>query len=406
MGGRRIGTTLAAHVRTWRPYTLWYVGLVGLVGAALAADRHVFPRLAAAWLAPTLVWVAAHYLGDYFDRELDAISKPHRPIPSGQIRPGTALACGAVLVAAASAIALAVNRLTVVLLIGGIGGAAAYSGFFKARGLWGNLVRGVLTGAAFIFGELMAAPRPLLTLAPFALVFWAHDAASNLVGTLRDVAGDRAGGYVTFAVRHGIRTAAWTAVALYGVAVSTAVAGAAIVPRARMAYLVAVLLAAALACHAFRMLFVSEGPPAPRVALRSHEVLVVERIALAGALLVPGLGLPPALGVVVPMLTVTVATQHAMRTRHEFSPGVRDPPIAATELTDPAEEPGRENEDGFRCAQLSTIMSRGRSRTPPRPCSQRSARTVPGRISGLPPCWGRPARSPPCTSPTASAPGT
>lgn len=320
MSGRRLGGTLVAHVRTWRPYTLWYVGLVGLAGQTLAAGRHDFLRLAAAWAVPTLIWVAAHYAGDFLDRDLDAISKPQRPIPAGQIRPAVALACGAVLAAGACAAALAVNWRTVFVLIGGIAGAVAYNAFFKARGLWGNLVRGALTGAAFVFGELMATTYPLLKLLPFSLVFWAHDTSSNLVGTMRDVAGDREGGYATFAVRHGVRTTARTAVGLYTLAVSMAVAGLFIVQRARAAYLVMLLIAAGLGLCAFRMLFISSRALTARIALRSHEVLVAERLVLAAALLVPGLGVAAAVGILIPMLAVTLITQRTMRSRHEFSP--------------------------------------------------------------------------------------
>ncbi|MEV7231863.1 UbiA family prenyltransferase [Polymorphospora sp. NPDC051019] len=324
MRDRGLGGSLSAHVRTWRPYTLWYVGLVGLAGAALATDRHTVPRLAAAWLVPTLIWVAAHYLGDYLDRDLDALSKPQRPIPSGQMRPSTALTVGAALAAAAGVIAVGVNPLSILVLVVGIGGAVAYNGLFKTRGLWGNLVRGALTGAAFLFGQLMTAPHPLVELLPFVLVFWAHDAASNLVGTLRDVSGDRAGGYLTFAVRHGVRRATWTAVALYGLAVTTAMAAVLVVPGARLAYLCAVLLATGLGCHAFGMLFATAREPTPSVALRSHEVLVAERLVLGGALLVPPFGLPVALGLVGPMLAVTLVTQRAMRPRHEFPPADRE----------------------------------------------------------------------------------
>ncbi|ORT57407.1 UbiA family prenyltransferase [Streptomyces sp. CB03238] len=321
--GSRFGNVLAAHVRTWRPYTLWYVGLVGLAGAALAADRHTPGRLAAAWLVPTLVWLAAHYLGDYLDRDLDAISKPQRPIPSGRLRPSTAVVCGVVLTCGGLAVGLSVNGLTVFLLAGGVGGAMAYNGFFKARGLWGNVVRGALTGAAFVFGAMMAVRTPPLELLLFVVVFWAHDAASNLVGTLRDVAGDREGGYVTFAVRHGLRRAAGTAAALYALAVATAVAGTFLVPRDRAAYLLGILLAAVLGACAFRLLYAAGRALSSRTALRSHEVLVVERLVLAAALLVPGLGLPTALGLLVPVLVVTLTTQRVMRSRHEFSPDGR-----------------------------------------------------------------------------------
>jgi 4-hydroxybenzoate polyprenyltransferase/geranylgeranylglycerol-phosphate geranylgeranyltransferase len=86
------------------------------------------------------------------------------------------------------------------------------------------VVRGAVTAAGFLVGEMMAIPLPPVKLLPFAFVFWAHDAASNLVGTLRDVSGDRAGGYATFAVRRGIAPAARTAVTLYCLALLTALA--------------------------------------------------------------------------------------------------------------------------------------------------------------------------------------
>ncbi|MEV6315552.1 UbiA family prenyltransferase [Streptomyces sp. NPDC051776] len=326
MGGTRLVRMLGAHLRTWRPYTIWYPGLVGLAGATLAAGPHTHARLLAAWFVPTAIWTAAHYLGDYLDRDLDAISKPQRPIPSGRMRPTTALACGAFLAAAAWIAALAVNWRTILLLAVGVGGALAYNGLFKARGIWGNLVRGALTGAAFAFGTMMAVPYPPAELLPFVVVFWSHDAASNLVGTLRDVAGDREGGYATFAVRRGLRTAGRTAAALYGLAVATAAAGLLAVPRDRAAYLLVVLLAAVAGCGAFRLVLAPGRNLTPRMALRAHEVLVAERLILADALLVPGLGLPTALGVLVPLLLLTIGIQRAMRSGHEFAPEDRAQP--------------------------------------------------------------------------------
>ncbi|MFL6117955.1 MAG: UbiA family prenyltransferase [Catenulispora sp.] len=322
-----LGAVGYAHLRTWRPYTLWYVGLVGLAGNALAAarsagsagGRHPVGPALAAWAVPTLVWVAAHYLGDYLDRDLDAISKPQRPIPSGLIRPGTALGCGIVLALAAFGTAAATAGRTLLVLVGGIAGAVAYNGFFKSRGLWGNAVRGALTGAAFLFGELTVTARPPLALLPFIAVFCAHDTSSNLVGTLRDVDGDRAGGYVTFTVRHGLPIAGRTAAGLYAAALATAIAGVFIVSGHRPWYLAAVLVAAVLGGPAFRPL-VAGPPPSQRVALRAHEVLVAERVVLAGALLTAGLSPPAALAITLPALAVTVTTQRAMRTRHEIAP--------------------------------------------------------------------------------------
>ncbi|MFF5496701.1 UbiA family prenyltransferase [Streptomyces aquilus] len=314
----RLGERLVAHVRTWRPYTLWYVGLVGMAGHAVTTDRHPFTELAAAWTVPTLIWVAAHYLGDYFDAELDALSKPQRPIPAGLIRPRTAVWCGALLATAAAAVAAAVNYRTLVLIVVGIGGAMAYNALLKAKGLLGNLVRGSLTGAALVFGAMTASDWPPAEVLVFVPVFWAHDAASNLVGTLRDISGDRAGGYSTFAVRHGLRTAVHTAAALYALAVSVATAGLLTLPEGRVGGLVTLVIAAGLGGGAFGMLFASGPAPTAVVALRAHEVLVVERMLLAAALLVPSLEAPVVIAFLAPMLAVTLGTQQAMRARHEF----------------------------------------------------------------------------------------
>src|SRR5256885_17019884 len=98
---------LRAHVETGRPYALWYVGLVGLGGAALIDGAQHPGRLVAAWAAPTAGWLGGHYLGDYFDRALDAGSKPHRPIPSGRLRPRIALVCGGFCIAVLAVLAVA-----------------------------------------------------------------------------------------------------------------------------------------------------------------------------------------------------------------------------------------------------------------------------------------------------------
>ncbi|MFJ9412536.1 UbiA family prenyltransferase [Streptomyces sp. NPDC101227] len=321
MSGRRLSTTFMAHVRMWRPYTLWYVGLVGLAGHAIATDRHSAPHLAAAWAVPTLIWVAAHYLGDYLDRELDAISKPQRPIPSGLIRPRTAVWCGTALAMAAVVTAAVVNYRTLIVTAAGIGGAMAYNGFFKAKGLLGNLVRGSLTGGALVFGAMTDSAYPPVKILMFVPVFWAHDAASNLVGTLRDASGDRAGGYATFPVRHGLRTAVRTAAGLYALAVSVATAGLLTMPGDREGGLVMLLVTAGLGGGAFGMLYASGPEPAAHLALRSHEVLVAERMVLAAVFLVPSLGGLVALGILAPMLAVTLGTQQAMRSRYEFPHG-------------------------------------------------------------------------------------
>ena len=41
-------------------------------------------------------WTAGLYLSDFLDRNIDLIQKPHRPIPSGRIKPSEALVIGGI----------------------------------------------------------------------------------------------------------------------------------------------------------------------------------------------------------------------------------------------------------------------------------------------------------------------
>ncbi|MEU4791175.1 UbiA family prenyltransferase [Micromonospora tulbaghiae] len=326
---------LRAHVETWRPYTLWYVGLVGLAGAAVAGGRRDPWLLLSAWAAPTAGWLGGHYLGDYFDRDLDAGSKPHRPIPSSRLGAGTALWCGSACFAALGVLAVLGGwGTTVAALLAGCG-IVAYSRWFKARGIAGNLVRGALGAVALGYGALAAglAPhRPWAVPVLLALVvaFWSHDAMSNLVGALRDIDGDRAGGYRTLPVGRGVPVAVRTVVALYAVTIGAAVtAGLLAGPGTRTAYLATVLVVLVTGVVALAPLVARRDGMPVLVALRAHSVLVVERVVLASAAVGLGLGVAVQLALALPMVLLTWLAQRGMRVRHELGPPVAGLTLAA-----------------------------------------------------------------------------
>ncbi|HVF20918.1 MAG TPA: UbiA family prenyltransferase [Mycobacteriales bacterium] len=304
---------VGAHVEMLRPYTLWYPGLVGTGGAALAGGSG--RQLVLAWLVPTLGWTAAMYGGDYFDRKLDAAAKPGRPIPSGRVTARAARRAMLLLAAAGSAVGATVNPRSTLLAAAAFAGGIAYSVVCKGSGLSGNAVRGALTACAFLFGAMTVAPWPPARLLPLAGALLLHDAATNLVGTLRDVAGDAAGGYRTTAVRRSPGTALTLAGALYagGVAVfAVSVSG----TPARVMVAVAVVIGGA----AFRVgsRAVAAGPLPDRAeALRAHALLVVERIVLAASLVATAGDGATAAAILVPSLLATVLFQRALRERHE-----------------------------------------------------------------------------------------
>jgi geranylgeranylglycerol-phosphate geranylgeranyltransferase len=323
----RVRRSLLAHVETWRPYTLWYVGLVGLGGAALTAGPQHPWRLVAAWAAPTVAWIGGHYLGDYFDRTLDAGSKPHRPIPSGRLRPETALACGCACLAVLAAFAVACGWGTAVAAALGVCGMVAYSRWCKARGLAGNVVRGALGAVALVYGAAVAGHWPPATtlgaLFVLAVAFGLHDTMSNLVGTLRDVEGDRAGGYATLPVSRGTPVAVWTAVALYAAMTGAALAGGLLVPRPH--YFATLAGVVTLGVAALVPLVARRDAVPVATALRAHAVLVVERVVLASAVVGLGLGAGWQLLLMIPLVILTWWTQAAMRARYELGTILESP---------------------------------------------------------------------------------
>jgi len=310
-------TTLFAHLETWRPYTAFYVGLVGLAGAALSAPDAAVGRLVAAWAVPTLGWLAGLYGGDYFDRQLDAESKPQRPIPSGRLRDRTALAMFIGCTLAGGVVSLLLNWRTVVLVVAACAAGVAYSTLLKGRGLSGNLARGAMTAFAFWYGAMMVVDLPSPRVLATALVFLLHDTGSNLVGAVRDIDGDRAGGYLTFAVRHGAGPATRVAAAFVAAAYVLSLAAPAVLDRPMTApFASGLLVAAASAAWAFALMSQGDGR---RTAYAAHTVLVFTRILLAGAYIAWTLGTLPAVLLTGAALAATWISQRALRERHEFA---------------------------------------------------------------------------------------
>lgn len=313
--------SVMAHVETWRPYTLFYVGLVSLAGAVLANGQAPGWRLAGAWAAPTLGWLAGLYGGDYFDRSLDATAKPHRPIPSGRMRPRVALFAMCAGIAVASVIAALLNPWTVALAAVTAAAGIGYSTVFKKRGLSGHVVRGALMAAAFLFGAMATVDIPPWWVVAGAAVFWSHDAGSNLVGALRDVDGDSAGGYRTAPVRYGVAVAIRIAAGCWlgwGVAAAILLASGHIDGEIGVGPWSLLVLAAALGLVAILMVVRVSEERLREAALGAHEVLVVERLVLAAALLSAGAGTAAAVLVLVVAATLTIVAQVALRRRFEF----------------------------------------------------------------------------------------
>lgn len=315
----RPGVRLVAHLEAWRPDLSTYAGLVSLSGALLSAEHVSGWRLVGAWLAPTLGWIAAMYGGDYFDRDLDAVSKPHRPIPSGRMTAREALGGMVTCIALGLIIAVALNPLNLVVVAVTTVLGVSYSRYLKARGIWGNLIRGGVTAMAFIMGALAASPTLPLHVLPIALVFWLHDSGSNVVGAICDQDGDRKGGYRTFPVRHGDGPALGLLIAFDVAWVALALAYPITLGQFNLLSY-SPFLAGAVAFGLTTVVMLLRAPrPIPRLAaLQAHEYLVVGRLVLAAGFIAGARNPWLAVALLVPAAAATLLSSlHMMRRRYE-----------------------------------------------------------------------------------------
>ncbi len=147
---------------------------------------------------------AGNTLNDYYDRDVDKVAHPARPIPSGLVSPRAARTMSATLFAVALGASVFVNIWAVSIVVTSAAVMVGYEVFLKAEGLAGNLAIGWLTGALFLFGGAAVESLELAWILA-ALAFLAT-LGREIVKDVQDIAGDK-GVRRTLPLRVGSRRA-------------------------------------------------------------------------------------------------------------------------------------------------------------------------------------------------------
>ncbi len=132
---------------------------------------------------------SANISNDYFDRDVDRINLPGRPLPSGRITVTELWVLFFLFTAAglASAAFLGPSVLAVVLVLWGI--SLLYNVKFKEWGLAGNLIVATCLGMMFVTGGLIAGSINGVVLTFAALAFF-FDLGEEIASDALDVTGD------------------------------------------------------------------------------------------------------------------------------------------------------------------------------------------------------------------------
>ncbi len=196
---------------TWFP-PMWAF-MCGVVSSGVSvADRWPF-LIAGVLLTGPLVCGTSHAVNDWFDRHVDAINEPNRPIPSGRIPGNWGLRIAIIGTILSALVAAATGPWVFAATMLGLICAWVYSApplRLKADGWWGPGLVAItyegltwFTGAAVMLGSLPSA-SVLITLGLYSL-------GAHGIMTLNDfkaVAGDRTMGVRSLPVVLGVDPAA------------------------------------------------------------------------------------------------------------------------------------------------------------------------------------------------------
>jgi len=203
---------------TWFP-PMWAFAC-GVVASGVAMQGKWALALVGIALAGPFVCATSQAVNDWYDRHVDAINEPHRPIPSGRMPGQWGLYLALLWTLISLLVATALGPWGFGAAIVGLLLAWAYSAppvRLKENGWWGNAACGLsyegiawVTGAAVMAGGILPDSRSLL----LALLYSVGTHGIMTLNDFKAVEGDRQMGVRSLPVQLGVQNAARVACAV------------------------------------------------------------------------------------------------------------------------------------------------------------------------------------------------
>jgi geranylgeranylglycerol-phosphate geranylgeranyltransferase len=210
-------------VRLMRPVNCVMMGFAVLVGAVLATAHFGslnWLNISFGFATGFTFCAAAMVINDYYDRKIDAINEPHRPIPSGLIKPNEALGFVVVLCVVGFVFAFEVSWACFLVAAISLVITATYLTVGKRSGLPGNFLVSACVAIPFIYGSFVSVNTVPLNVWLFASMAFLSNTGREITKGIVDTKGDSALGVKTLAVRFGEKSAAAVAVVFFVSAVA------------------------------------------------------------------------------------------------------------------------------------------------------------------------------------------
>lgn len=178
------------------------IGFAVIVGEVMASSTVPVTAAMYGFMAGFLLLAASMVLNDYFDREIDRINEPERPIPAGVIKPAEALSFSLILTALGFWFAGNSGLAALVIAIVSVIVMLSYNSRLKKTGLLGNALVSTNVAIPFVYGGFVVG-SPTWSLGIFSLLAFLSSMGREIVKGIVDVSGDAAKGVKSLAATKG-----------------------------------------------------------------------------------------------------------------------------------------------------------------------------------------------------------
>jgi geranylgeranylglycerol-phosphate geranylgeranyltransferase len=192
------------------PYWLMTGGLSVLTAFAITKTMIAPQTILLIFFSMAFITSAGFAINDYFDRESDAVIKPKRPIPAGTLSLKQVVAVSGVLFALGLVMAALINWFSFAIIAVDSLLLLVYSYMVKRKsGFAANILVGILTGTAFMYGQATITSPATVNLVSLSLYPIAFGTiGGNVLRDILSVDGDSKVGYPTLPQKIGRVSAA------------------------------------------------------------------------------------------------------------------------------------------------------------------------------------------------------
>lgn len=221
-----MGRFLQAYIKSMRLYYAFVTGIAGWIGMAFYEYIAKSP-LRTVEMAPAtekkavilvllfLSWGINQIINDYLGLAEDRVNAPHRPMVTGELNPGKALALTGILLAMSLLVTYAyLEPIALIPAVLGIVLNIIYE-YAKGHGIFGNIVFGLMISMCTAFGFLAAGPTesPYFTSSRVSVLILVAvlNALMTFYTYFKDYEGDKAADKRTLVVLLGIEKSRYLA---------------------------------------------------------------------------------------------------------------------------------------------------------------------------------------------------